>query len=215
MYVAKEEESMLTLVTGGSKSGKSGFAENLVMKENGRKIYLATMRREGMEAERQIAAHRKMREGKGFETIEKDRNLWELIGREELRGAVVLLECVGTLCANEMFCCDPGKDPSQEPMAGGQADERLTDEPMADRQAEGRILRDLEGLAKVTEKLIVVSPKVGEDGFCYGKETMDYIRILGQINCKLAAMADHVVELVYGVPVWWKRNGKDEMRWDG
>ena len=35
----------------------------------------------------------------------------------------------------------------------------------------------------------------------YEKETLEYIRLLGLVNCRLAQMASQVVEVVYGIPV--------------
>ena len=40
------------------------------------------------------------------------------------------------------------------------------------------------------------------------KENPKSIRKLGQINCNLAEMADAVVEVVYGIPVWHKGGEK-------
>ena len=74
---------MITLVYGGSGSGKSAFAEDLVCKTNyPNRYYLATMKSFDEEADRRIEKHRKQREGKGF---------------------IVLLECMSNLVANEMF----------------------------------------------------------------------------------------------------------------
>ena len=38
----------------------------------------------------------------------------------------------------------------------------------------------------------------GED---YTPETMEYIRLMGRLNCLLAERASEVVEVVYGIPV--------------
>ena len=66
---------MFHLVTGGSGSGKSEYAEQLITefgeKERWRKrYYLATMMPFGEETKQKIERHRKMREGKGFCTVE-------------------------------------------------------------------------------------------------------------------------------------------------
>ena len=56
---------MTVLVTGGSKCGKSHFAESLFNDFPGEKIYIATMQPYGEEAFAAIERHRKMRSGKG------------------------------------------------------------------------------------------------------------------------------------------------------
>ena len=75
---------MFHLVTGGSGSGKSEYAEQLIMefgeKEPWRKrYYLATMMPFGEETKQKIERHRKMREGKGFSF-----NYWPNAGQNEL-----------------------------------------------------------------------------------------------------------------------------------
>ena len=69
---------MTTLVTGGSKCGKSSFAEKMLEGFPGRKVYIATMQPFGEDASEAIERHRKMREGKGFETVEKYTDIHEI-----------------------------------------------------------------------------------------------------------------------------------------
>ena len=47
----------------------------------------------------------------------------------------------------------------------------------------------------------VITNEVGSDGEMYEKETLEYIRLLGLVNCRLAKMASEVIEVVYGIPV--------------
>ena len=83
---------MLVVVTGGSGSGKSAFAEDRVLSfGESRRIYIATMQAFDEESHRRIRRHRRMRSGKGFETIERYTELDELILP---KNCVVLLECM-------------------------------------------------------------------------------------------------------------------------
>lgn len=164
----------MTLVTGGSKCGKSRYAEKQLDGFHGRKFYIATMQPFGEEARRAIARHRILRAGKGFETIEQ----YTDIDKAELpRGCAVLLECMGNLCANEMFrtesICNPVK----------------------------KIITGCEYLKAVTEELIIVTNDVGSDGIAYARGTAEYIEILGEINRRIAEISDNVIECVYGIPV--------------
>ena len=62
---------MMTVVTGGSGSGKSAFAEDKILSFGPRKrIYVATMHPYDEESHKRVARHRNMRAGKGFETVE-------------------------------------------------------------------------------------------------------------------------------------------------
>jgi len=94
---------MIALVTGGSASGKSAIAEDLAVRLQGRKrCYLATMEATDEESIRRISRHRELRKEKGFETVERSRNLPEIQDQLE-QFDVVLLECLTNLAANEMF----------------------------------------------------------------------------------------------------------------
>lgn len=165
---------MTTLVTGGSKCGKSSFAERILDGFSGRKIYIATMQPFGSDAFEAIERHRKMRAGKGFETIEKYTDIHEISLSGE---CAVLLECVGNLCANEMF-------------SGGEI------AAPADKIAEG-----IKQLSERAAELVIVTNQVGSDGISYSAGTAEYIRVMGEINRKIAGYANNVIECVYGIPV--------------
>ena len=92
---------MIHLVTGGSGSGKSAYAEQCILDFGGtRRVYIATMQPFGAEGQARIARHRKMRAAKKFSTIECYTNLKEV---ELEPGSDVLLECMSNLTANEIF----------------------------------------------------------------------------------------------------------------
>lgn len=62
---------MMILVTGGSGSGKSAFAEDQVVSfGEAERVYIATMFPFDEESKKRVQRHRNMRSGKGFETIE-------------------------------------------------------------------------------------------------------------------------------------------------
>ena len=61
---------MFTLVSGGAASGKSEYAESLVLScPSEMRYYIATMMPFDDECRARIAKHRAMRAGKGFETV--------------------------------------------------------------------------------------------------------------------------------------------------
>lgn len=171
---------MLILITGGSKNGKSRIAEDIVSKTCLPKYYIATMEPYCDEARTAIERHRKMRAGKGFETVEKYTDIGEIILPKR---CAVLLECVCNLCANEMFSRNE-KEPAN------------------------KIITGIEALLKKAETLAVVTNQVGDDGVKYSRETMDYIKNMGEINRGLAEISDAVIEAVYGLPVILKGGEK-------
>ena len=89
---------MLELVTGGSGSGKSAYAESRICEWNRQDpkplFYIATMYPYGEETEKKIERHRMLRKGKGFETLEWYTGLKLHLEEGSLQGSDVLLECM-------------------------------------------------------------------------------------------------------------------------
>lgn len=201
---------MIHLVTGGSGSGKSEYGEGLILDiPDGERFYIATMEPSGSEAKRRIARHRKLREGKGFFTIERPRDLGGLILPGEGRKNV-LLECVSNLAANEMFgggACGSA-EPAGEAGACGLAEPAQETGPDRLTELARRIVSDIRSLARQADHLVIVTNQVGEDGCCYDRETRAYIALVGRVNQELAKLADQVTEVVFGIPVIVKGEGK-------
>ena len=93
---------MKILLIGGSKSGKSHLAQELVRATGRPMIYWATMQPMDSEDEDRIAAHLLDREGWGFTTLECGRTLESAFDRVP-NDSAVLLDSVTVLLANEMF----------------------------------------------------------------------------------------------------------------
>ena len=175
---------MLFLITGGSGSGKSEYAEQMVLKlQKTPRLYIATMYPFDEECYQRIKRHRCMRAEKGFDTLECYTGLKDA----DVSGyGTVLLECMSNLTANELY---------QEGGAKEQCAEAI-----------------LEGVRRVQARckhLLIVTNEIFSDGMVYEEETRHYQRHLGRINRWLAAMADVVVEVVYSIPVVHKGNPED------
>ena len=167
---------MLHLITGGSGSGKSAFAEEQVLNAGeGQRIYIATMIPYGEEGKQRVERHRQLRKEKNFETIECYKNLASL---KVPQNSVVLLECMSNLVANEIFEPDGAHEKTVEAVREG-----------------------ISGLMKQTQRLFVVTNEIFSDGIEYDPDTMRYLEYLGKVNQELAALADQVTEVVYGIPV--------------
>ena len=193
---------MITLVTGGSGSGKSEYAEGLILDSScSRRFYVATMIAYGKEGRDKVERHRMLRQGKGFITIEKPWDVGRVMFEEYEAGSgassrtdrTLLLECVSNLAANEMF----KEEETEKTEAGEQQGSPI-------QYLSHKIAGDIISLAGQVRDMVIVTNEVDRDGICYGPETMEYIRLMGCLNQKLAAAADRVVEVVYGIPVFWK-----------
>lgn len=166
---------MFTLITGGSASGKSEYAEGWAMALPGRRIYLATMHPWDGECRGRIERHRRLRRGKGFETLER---YTDLAGLALPAGASVLLECLSNLAANELYDPEGG---------GGEA-----------------VLQGVESLLARSDHLTVVTNEVFAGGADYAGDTLRYLETLARVNRILAARADAVAEVVCGLPNFLK-----------
>ncbi len=170
----------MILIVGGSASGKSAYAEQTAIEAAGaRKLYYcATMQIDGEEGLARARKHQKQRQGKGFCTIERGRDIAGLAGR--ISGGVVLLECLSNLVANEMFAGD------------------VIYAPLAVAQ---KVYREICCLNECAAGLVIVTNNVFEDGIVYDRATMRYLEALAAVNCMLAKEADTVTEIVAGIPL--------------
>lgn len=185
---------MLILVTGGSGSGKSAYAEGVAEGFGIReRIYIATMKPWDEECRQRIKRHRAMRAGRLFKTVERYRDLegLDLPGNREER--VILLECVSNLVSNQLF---------------GTVKEEFPEsiQPFDGKRAVDSVIRGLMHLKEQAADLVMVTNEVFSDGD-YGSEASIalYLKALGEVNLRLGSSADQVIEVTAGVPVFIKK----------
>ena len=199
---------MIYLVTGGSGSGKSAYAESLLsgFEQIDNRYYIATMQVYGDEGKKRVERHRKLRAGKGFVTVEQTVQIGEALEKfwtekpeervkekQSLQNrtqniSAALVECVSNLTANEMFE-ETGQRSEQEVV--------------------NRVVSGLKQLSGSVQELVIVTNNVFDDGISYDESTMSYIRALARINIKLAKWADEVTEVTAGIPVIWKKKNQE------
>lgn len=177
---------MFHLITGGSGSGKSAYAESEIcrLREESQSTglyYIATMFPNDSETLCKIKRHQDLRKGNAFHTLEcyigLQRLAFEMRESFARESACVLLECMSNLTANELY------------MDGG-----------AGELAEQEILQGIGVLQESCAHLVVVTNEVFSDG-PVSAEMERYLEVLGRINCEMADRADRVTEVVYGIPV--------------
>ena len=181
--------SMMELVTGGSGSGKSAYAENTLccIEKQLPLYYIATMPSWDRETEKKIERHRAMRSGKGFCTLEWYTGLEGRLKSGDcppMKGTGVLLECLSNLTANEMFETEGAGERTEE-----------------------RVLSGVKALLEKSAHLVIVTNDIFSDGITYDEVTALYQERLGHINRELAFLADQVAEVVCGIPLQLKSKG--------
>ena len=174
------KRAMTALIIGGAASGKSDYAERLLLRLSGdaQRIYVATMEPYGAEASARIAKHRQARADRGFVTLERFTNL---AGLRVPAKSAVLLEDLGNLCANELY--------SPQGMRDG---------------AEIAILEGVTRLREQCAHLLIVSNEIFCGGTAYQGDTSRYLRLLARLHRKIAENADAVCEISCGIPIYYK-----------
>ena len=169
---------MVFLVSGGAASGKSEYAESLILASDARpRLYVATMEVWDRESRDRVRRHREMRRDKEFVTVEAPRNLSDAAVP---RGGAALLECLSNLCANECFG------------------------PEGFEGAYDRIWKGICHLTDTCRDVVIVTNELFSDGVTYPPETERYLSILADLNRAVAERADRVYEVCCGIPVLWK-----------
>lgn len=101
----------VVLVLGGARSGKSRFAENLVLETGLRRHYVATGRAFDEEMRARIAKHRDDR-GPGWQTVEEPLDLVGALAAIDGPGHAVLVDCLTLWVTNLMM--EKGRDMSAD-----------------------------------------------------------------------------------------------------
>lgn len=212
---------MITLIIGGSGSGKSAYAEDYVLAAAADlpKYYIATMQVYDAEGERKVERHRRLRAGKGFVTIEQPTDIAKAglqivtVQQSECRQKMNMVEVSGAADeVEEKRSASIAGDEKEETQNVSTALLECMSNLVANKMFSGEQMPDVDtvveeivqGIASLTSQLshlVIVSNNVFEDGIEYDETTLRYIEALGRINTRLAEMADRVVEVVVGIPV--------------
>ena len=169
---------MIIFVSGGGKSGKSSLAQELtVALSNGRHYYIATMIPTDAEDHERIRLHIADRDGMGFETVECGRNILSCLDIVEADSAF-LLDSATALLMNELFREDKNYE--------------------MDISAAEKCADDLITFAKTVSNIVIVSDYIYSDAVRYDESTEIYRKCLADIDRRLAAVSDTVIEAIAG-----------------
>lgn len=175
---------MITLVTGGARSGKSKFAEN-IYKDKEDVVYIATSKVSDREMETRVEMHRATRPYI-WRTFEGNYNLEDAIELEEN----YLLDCITVLTSNIMF--DITKDTEY-------VNKEMQEE------IEDRVFENLETLIDEIKKknfnLVMVTNEVGDSIVPEHHISRVFRDIQGRINQRLASISDKAYLICCGLPV--------------
>ena len=162
----------LTLVLGGARSGKSRYAEALVIASPPPWVYVATAEPFDDEMKARIAEHRGRR-GASWQTVDAPLDLAAAIAGAP-SAATVLVDCL-TLWLNNLT--------------------------FKGRDIDGETHRLETALAARKAPAVLVSNEVGSGIVPDNAEARRFRDLQGRLNQRIAARADRVVLLVAGLPI--------------
>jgi adenosylcobinamide kinase/adenosylcobinamide-phosphate guanylyltransferase len=175
------DQKKVILITGGCRSGKSRFALDYVNRHFLKKMYLATCEPLDEEMAQRIELHKRTR-GPEWQTVEEPVAIVEKIRQLGDEVEVILLDCITLWISNLLMKCDD--------------EQKIMDE----------VERLLETIKRRQSSFIFVSNEVGM-GIVPSEPIARRFRDLsGMTNQKIAEVADTVIFMVSGIPIFLKGN---------
>jgi adenosylcobinamide kinase/adenosylcobinamide-phosphate guanylyltransferase len=163
----------MTFITGGARSGKSRYAQEMALQWSPHPVYIATARQWDEEFRQRVKRHQQERDARWI-SLEEEKH----IGGMALRGKVVVIDCI-TLWITNFFV-----DLQQDMDACLQACRHEIDE-----------------LARQDASLIIVSNEIGMGMHADTETGRKFTDLQGWVNQYIAAKADTVIFMVSGIPL--------------
>ena len=168
----------IILITGGARSGKSTYAEQLALALSPSPVYMATARIWDEDFRERVRRHQ-ARRGPEWTNIEEEKYL----SRHNLADRVVLVDCVTLWCTNFFFDLDSDIDRALE----------------AAKQ-------EFDAFTHQEATFIFVTNEIGLGGTSDNELQRKFTDLLGWMNQYIAACADEVVLMVSGIPLTIKND---------
>lgn len=170
---------MTIFISGGAKNGKSTLAQNLAVSlaDGGKHYYVATMISTGAEDDERIRRHIADRDGMGFETVECFTDIMDCLKTSD-KDSAFLVDSVTALLQNALFPMEKNYE--------------------LDLNAAKRCSDQLVEFAGTVRNAVFVSDYIYSDAVRYSESTEQYRKCLADIDRRLAAVCDAVVEVSAG-----------------
>lgn len=181
----------IMLITGGCRSGKSRYAQQIAEDAGEKRLFIATAPVLDKEMEHRVAQHQEMRRGRGWKTIEETLDLTGCLNQAD-KYDVVLCDCLTLWVSNLLFNASNN-------------DSILTEENIIE------LCREISVSAQNTSALVLfVTNEVGLGIVPENQTARRFRDLAGRCNQEMAAVADSVSLLTCGIPLQLKgtKNGK-------
>ncbi|MBP3838085.1 MAG: bifunctional adenosylcobinamide kinase/adenosylcobinamide-phosphate guanylyltransferase [Prevotella sp.] len=181
----------IILITGGQRSGKSRYAEELALKLSNAPVYMATARIWDDEFRERVDKHRQRR-GSQWTSIEEE----QFLSRYDVEGKVVVIDCITLWCTNFLFNHHAAAKGGGSGKEGGLPEI----EPIL---KEMQVEFDL--FTRQDATFIFVTNEIGCGGVSENALQRRFTDLQGWMNQYVAARADDVVWMSCGIPVFIKQ----------
>ena len=164
---------MIHLITGGQRSGKSSYGQQLALKMSDNPVYMATSRIWDEEHRQRVLRHQKDRDDR-WHNIEEEKQL----SNHDLSNRVVLVDCVTLWLTNFFFDNEYKVELALE---------------KAKKEFDSFIAQELDA--------IIISNEVGMGVIPDTESGRKFADLQGWMNQYIAAKADKVTLMVSGLPL--------------
>ena len=169
---------MIYYITGGERSGKSSYAQNLAESLSDSPYYLATSRIWDEDFEKRVQRHVSDRDDR-WNTIEEEKNLSAVIPEK----SIVVIDCVTLWLTN--FYVDLEYDI-----------QRILDITK----------KEIENLANIDATIIMISNEIGMGVHSSTESGRKFTELQGWVNQFIAQKADKAIFMVSGLPITLKES---------
>ena len=163
----------IILITGGARSGKSSYAEQLALRLSSNPVYLATARVWDDEFRQRVVKHQERR-GSEWTNIEEEKQL----SKHNLEGRTILIDCITMWCNNFFFDLHDDVDATLEAMK-----------------------QEFLKFTQPEATYIFVTNEIGMGGTSINDVQRRFTDLQGWVNQFVASQADEVIFMVSGIPM--------------
>ncbi len=164
---------MIYYISGGQRSGKSSYGQQMALSLSEKPVYLATARHWDGDFEKRIERHQADRDGR-WENIEEEKEL----SQHDFTGKTVLVDCVTLWLTN--YFVDTNND---------------VDTCLEQAKAE------FDKLANQQANFIIISNEIGMGTHPHTEVGMKFTDLQGWMNQYIAQKADEAWLMVSGIPL--------------
>lgn len=164
---------MIHYITGGERSGKSFYAQQLAEKLSNTPFYLATARIWDEDFEKRVVRHKNDRDER-WTTIEEEKEIAKVIPNK----SVIVIDCVTLWLTNLYIDFDNNVEKS---LAFAK--------------------NEIDQLAQINSEIIIISNEIGMEVHAQSHLARKFTELQGWVNQYIAKKSDKAIFMVSGLPL--------------